>query len=358
MSRLWRQLGTPGVISPRPNRQSNTSQLGAPYYVPNANANGGRGSTQRINVTRPDPFGGFARDPYGYTTHDPSSRAESPAHSNHGFWMASPNHNDEPILPAAASNEVKTSSGESYMTYDDNMFIFKYSSDSDTAYPEKSRSKTKSSDSKASGSQQEADENIFQEFFQETGFDGLKHAGNNSLSYLMRFFWTVIVCLALAGLLYQVINSIKKYSTFPSNTKYGIEDIKYLDFPAVTLCNVNLFRYDKLINSYGGYDRLVDPGLGQLRQLFPQMGIGNNIDEAKKPELSDHYPGDMDLHSFILEHSHRLDEMLAACTFNDEPCNAGNFTPILTNYGYAIPTIAVEMVDPRWTSIKQGSGEV
>ena len=66
-----------------------------------------------------------------------------------------------------------------------------------------------------------------------------------SVSFLdSRVFWSLVVCLALAGLLYQVIHSIQKYSRHPVNTKYSIYDNpqSYLPFPAVTFCNINMFR--------------------------------------------------------------------------------------------------------------------
>ena len=184
-------IGSPGMSSPRPNRQStNTSQLGEPYLVPNTGSASGR-----INVVRPpsSTFAGLSRDPYGYALHSQeSSGSESAAHINSGFFMKPASNpqrrHDLPKFPAGETSRDISSPEDSYMTYDDNLFVFKYSSDGETTYPTKSaesRTKSWNDGSKDSGANEDDPNRVF-EFCQETGFDGLKHAGDDRLPKLMR----------------------------------------------------------------------------------------------------------------------------------------------------------------------------
>ena len=75
-------------------------------------------------------------------------------------------------------------SSPSNMTYDDDLFDIKYSSNEDLFQQEKPLSMYSSLGGGTDGVRKK--ENVLLEFCQETGFDGLKHAGNNRLSLLMR----------------------------------------------------------------------------------------------------------------------------------------------------------------------------
>ena len=62
---------------------------------------------------------------------------------------------------------------------------------------------------------------------------------------IRRFLWSIVFVVAFTGFLYNVLNRVFLYRSYPHSTK--IEETstakKTLDFPQVTFCNVNSFRW-------------------------------------------------------------------------------------------------------------------
>ena len=58
-----------------------------------------------------------------------------------------------------------------------------------------------------------------------------------------RIFWTLVVCTGIALFFYQVGNRLEYYWQDPISVNIEVNYNQTLQFPALTICNQNLFRY-------------------------------------------------------------------------------------------------------------------
>ncbi len=80
-------------------------------------------------------------------------------------------------------------------------------------------------------------------------------------SVIRRLFWLVIVLGATVGCLYNIIDRIIYLAGGPTATTLSLERQVNLEFPAVTVCNLNQYRKDVV--------EAIHPELGEgLRQVF------------------------------------------------------------------------------------------
>ncbi|XP_071964215.1 acid-sensing ion channel 1-like [Antedon mediterranea] len=105
-------------------------------------------------------------------------------------------------------------------------------------------------------------------------------------------------------------------------------------FPKVTVCNINMFKFDDVTPLLGGYALFYDTGLQYLRSIMPEVGITSTINDSYSSELDgETYPDNSNLQEFIRYNSHKMKDMLEMCIFNGVECGADNFTMEFTNYG-------------------------
>ncbi|XP_033112433.1 acid-sensing ion channel 2-like [Anneissia japonica] len=173
--------------------------------------------------------------------------------------------------------------------------------------------------------------NSFDVFSEETSFHGLKHikGGNN---WSRRISWIIILVLALTGLTYQINRSVSRYFEYPTNTNLNYVTKSAITFPKVTVCNINMFKFDQVTPLLGGTLLFYYHGLQYLRSLTPDIGITSNGNGYGKLE-DETYPGRKDLKEFIRYNSHQIKDMLEVCVFNGVICGPENFTLTYTNYG-------------------------
>ncbi|XP_070575649.1 acid-sensing ion channel 1A-like isoform X2 [Ptychodera flava] len=119
----------------------------------------------------------------------------------------------------------------------------------------------------------------------------------------------------------------------PINVNIKIEEPETRpEFPAVTICNNNMFLYDNLVRLTGG--------VSMFTALFPYLYTLFSVDGEKIanftsfliPEDADYGAGQNQF-TFIDESAHSLEDMLRSCSFGGLPCGPENFTKVITNYG-------------------------
>ncbi|RXM33178.1 Acid-sensing ion channel 2 [Acipenser ruthenus] len=130
-------------------------------------------------------------------------------------------------------------------------------------------------------------------------------------------------------------NRILYLMSYPAVTKIHMVWAQNLSFPAVTICNHNLFRMSRLTKMdlyYSGY---------WLDLLHMNHSVNNNSlqvlrDDRKKMfmDLMDfnHYtpPAHFMVNTTEMMNrlSHQMDEMLLECKFQGGNCTFRNFTPV------------------------------
>ena len=63
-----------------------------------------------------------------------------------------------------------------------------------------------------------------------------------------RAFWTFLVLLSTGVVVYQIYTLIKKFTLFEVATELRVSYNRHMQFPAVTLCNLNALRLSKVID--------------------------------------------------------------------------------------------------------------
>ncbi|CAF1229736.1 unnamed protein product [Adineta ricciae] len=152
-----------------------------------------------------------------------------------------------------------------------------------------------------------------------TSTHGLRSVGR-AYSAWNRCFWILIFMTAFGLMLVFVVSSIIEYFNYPTQTSTLIRLDRKMPFPAVTVCNTNPYRRDKLNESLVKYYYQQFPSNSSINlSVFDTLAIALIVDlfnSNKTEELS--------LIGF------QLSDILLGCQFNGIDCS-NSFTRSLTS---------------------------
>ena len=145
-------------------------------------------------------------------------------------------------------------------------------------------------------------------FVENTTLHGLSYVVTGK-SRIRRILWAVFLLTAIAFFSYQSISMLKKYFSFPNTTKVSLKYDSMPDFPAVTICNFNMFRSSVVKN-------LTSLGLGGATY--------ENVDFSTITNNT----------QFLFDAGHQINDTMHSCLWGGkQTCDYRNFTPVLTNMG-------------------------
>ncbi|KAK1788659.1 hypothetical protein P4O66_002482 [Electrophorus voltai] len=147
---------------------------------------------------------------------------------------------------------------------------------------------------------------------------GMNHIFVSGRLGVRQALWALAVVLALALFLYQAAKSAMSYLEHPHVTALSEEASSEMVFPAVTICNINRFRFSALTDADIYH-------LANLTGLPPK-----NKDGHKPTDLE--YPAP-DMQDIFNRTGHQLDEMLKSCNFSGQNCSAEDFTVVSSGGG-------------------------
>ncbi|MGH0172861.1 UNVERIFIED_CONTAM: hypothetical protein FKN15_071418 [Acipenser sinensis] len=158
-------------------------------------------------------------------------------------------------------------------------------------------------------------------------------------------------------------NRILYLMSYPAVTKIHMVWAQNLSFPAVTICNHNLFRMSRLTKMdlyYSGY---------WLDLLHMNHSVNKNSLQVLREDRKKMFMDLMDFNHYIPPAhfmvnttemmnrlSHQMDEMLLECKFQGGNCTFRNFTPIYTRYGKCYTFNSGLDGNPILTTLKGGTG--
>jgi len=149
---------------------------------------------------------------------------------------------------------------------------------------------------------------------------GLQHVFT-SRTLARRILWTLFLLAGIAWFSLQTSKLLKKYFSYPVATKVNLIYEDAPEFPAVTICNFNMFR--KSVVMARGYD--------QVLKYFMKKTFG--IDTSNDTVNLDEYNG-LNVTELYLTAGHQIDDTLVSCFWNGgEMCDHRNFTAVLTSMG-------------------------
>lgn len=173
-------------------------------------------------------------------------------------------------------------------------------------------------------------------FVFRTKVHGLRYVFAADKSKPRRFFWLMAICVCLALLFIWSCNRLLYLLSFPAVTKIYMVWANNMTFPAVTLCNQNLFRVSSLTKAdlyHSGYwIDIMHANHSVNRQSMAMLKHSRHRERLMRLlDFSDYVPPPrfhLNTTEMIGRLSHQLEDMLLLCRFRGESCTYKNFTTV------------------------------
>ncbi|CAF4941276.1 unnamed protein product [Rotaria sp. Silwood1] len=144
-----------------------------------------------------------------------------------------------------------------------------------------------------------------------------------SQSIQNRIFW-IVTTLAFTGImLFFVVESIKQYFNFPTQTSVSFIVERSQAFPAVSICNYSPFRLDNFIEPFLNFTN--------SRNLTNTTDTSTIPIEAA-PYLFDFIQNLLNYDEYLSNYFFPLSSMLISCLYNGERCQATDFIQFFSFY--------------------------
>ncbi|XP_061442893.1 acid-sensing ion channel 3 isoform X2 [Rhineura floridana] len=197
-----------------------------------------------------------------------------------------------------------------------------------------------------------------QAFASASSLHGVSHIfAYGSLSF-RRMVWTLFFLGSLGLLALVCMERIAYFFTYPQVTKLDEVTVPSLTFPAVTICNLNGFRFSKITRN----------DLYHVGDLLALLSSRHEISNAhladpetlaalqEKASFRGFKALPFNMAEFYNRTGHDLGEMLWQCTFRGVNCSASNFTVIFTRLGKCYTFNSGAPGHELLTTVKGGTG--
>ena len=156
-------------------------------------------------------------------------------------------------------------------------------------------------------------------FVEATTLHGLQYVFTGR-TLVRRSLWALFLVAAMVWFCFQSSKLLRKFLCHNVTTKVSLEYEDSPEFPAVTICNFNMFR--KSVVMAKGYDELLTKF---QRKSFGLSAEDDTIDLSKY--------NDFNFTNFHFIAGHQINETLKGCVWSGTLCDYRNFTPVLTEMG-------------------------
>ncbi|GFN96759.1 acid-sensing ion channel 4-like [Plakobranchus ocellatus] len=182
---------------------------------------------------------------------------------------------------------------------------------------------------------------LIHEFCHSTSMHGVHHVMGHR-SVWRRIVWSLLIIGFVTWAVYNVYLIVSDYNSHPVQTSVSSEYQGKMNFPAVTICNLNRIRLSKTSQFL----------LGGL-----QSGVKSGVDAAAINNYIDYF-----LRQFgrqqQREMGHQMQDMLVKCKFGNEVCTSENFTFSYNLQHGSCYTFAGRQTSNRseWLAMRAGPG--
>ncbi|KAM4691301.1 acid-sensing ion channel 2 isoform 2-T2 [Rhinophrynus dorsalis] len=187
---------------------------------------------------------------------------------------------------------------------------------------------------------------------------GIRHIFVYGPLTLRRFLWTVAFVGSLGLLLLESSERVAFYFSYQHVTKVDQVVAESLVFPAVTICNLNSFRFSRITTNdlyhAGELLDLLDVN-GQI--LEPHLADPEVITILQEKTNVKHFKAKpFCMREFMERTGHDLKEMMLYCKFRGHECNHRDFRMVFTRYGKCYMFNSGQDGRPLLTTVKGGTG--
>jgi len=168
----------------------------------------------------------------------------------------------------------------------------------------------------------------FIKYIKSTSTHGVVHIFTE-VTWFRRLFWLFVVVLSASACLYFCIGRIQYLLSKPTSTTVTTDRQLELDFPAVTICNLNVLRDDYL-------QRIkLDGFIKQSIHFRYQDPNQNKICAAALENVSTPFLANISYQSLLDDGTDTLSELIVDCEFQGTTCevNSSYFVPTMTRFG-------------------------
>ena len=162
---------------------------------------------------------------------------------------------------------------------------------------------------------------VLLQFFSITTFQGLPHIANASKkkSYCRLIYWIVLIFTATTLMLWAVVSVTSEFVEMDTTLQSRQAYTSNMTFPAVTICNQNLFRRSVISR----VTNITDDLMLFLTLISGNTVLVNNFDYGKFLNESGGELFEKDLSFYFNNSGHQLEDMLLTCQYNGEiqQCN-------------------------------------
>ena len=130
-----------------------------------------------------------------------------------------------------------------------------------------------------------------------------------SVSLIRRIVWAVLLLIGMGILAIQFFNGYTKLTEHDSMTVKEQQRDETILFPAVTICNQNMLRKDRILGTEA------QKFLDEIESLLFNENLRNDANETFN----------LDLDQVVREAGHNMTEMLPLCVWQGKPCGAEDF---------------------------------
>uniref|UniRef100_A0A8C4S7S1 Acid-sensing ion channel 4 n=1 Tax=Erpetoichthys calabaricus TaxID=27687 RepID=A0A8C4S7S1_ERPCA len=150
-------------------------------------------------------------------------------------------------------------------------------------------------------------------FANSCALHGINHIFVSGRLGIKQTLWALAFLVSLAFFLYQAAKCAIFYLEHPHVTALDEEASPEMVFPAVTICNINRFRFSALTDADIYH-------LANLTGLPPKNKDGHKATDLVYPEPN--------MEDIFNRTGHQLEEMLMSCNFSGENCSAKDFSVV------------------------------
>ncbi|KAM6452026.1 acid-sensing ion channel 3 isoform 1-T3 [Liasis olivaceus] len=197
-----------------------------------------------------------------------------------------------------------------------------------------------------------------QAFAGSSSLHGVSHIFAHGTLSLRRMVWALFFLGSLGLLVLVCVERVTYFFTYPHVTKLDEVTVPNLTFPAVTICNLNEFRFSKITRN----------DLYHVGDLLALLNARYEISNAhladaetlaalrEKANFRGFKARPFDMADFYNRTGHDLAEMLWQCTFRGVNCSARNFTVSFTRLGKCYTFNSGASGYELLTTVKGGTG--